>query len=57
MMSNLSQSKSDEKNLSTKIKWIGFKQLFFNSTIIAKERSLSLNALSARSATATIPNI
>lgn len=36
-VSNLSQSKSDEKNLSTKIKWIGFKQLFFNSTIIAKE--------------------
>jgi YidC/Oxa1 family membrane protein insertase len=31
----LSQSKSDEENLSTSVKWIGFKQLFFNSTIIA----------------------
>jgi len=34
---NLSQAKSDEENLSTRIKWIGFKQLFFNSTIIADE--------------------
>jgi YidC/Oxa1 family membrane protein insertase len=34
---NLSQNKSDEENLSTRVKWIGFKQLFFNSTIIAKE--------------------
>ncbi|PIF02009.1 MAG: membrane protein insertase YidC [Draconibacterium sp.] len=32
---NLSQSKSEDKELSTKVKWIGFKQLFFNSTIIA----------------------
>ncbi len=31
----LSQSKSDEENLNTRVKWIGFKQLFFNSTIIA----------------------
>jgi len=30
---NLAQNKSDEDNLSTKVKWIGFKQLFFNSTI------------------------
>jgi YidC/Oxa1 family membrane protein insertase len=34
---NLSQNKSDEENLNTKLKWIGFKQLFFNSTIIADE--------------------
>ena len=34
---NLSQNKSDEENLSTRVKWIGFKQLFFNSTIIAGE--------------------
>jgi YidC/Oxa1 family membrane protein insertase len=34
---NLSQTKSDEENLSTRIKWIGFKQLFFNSSVIAKE--------------------
>ena len=36
-VNNLSQSKSDEENLSTKVKWIGFKQLFFGSTIIANE--------------------
>ena len=34
---NLAKNKSDEENLSTKIKWIGFKQLFFNSTIISDE--------------------
>ena len=34
---NLSQNKSDEENLSTRVKWIGFKQLFFNSTLIAEE--------------------
>lgn len=34
---NLSQSKDDEENLSTRVKWIGFKQLFFSSTIIADE--------------------
>ncbi len=36
-VNNLSSSKSDEKELTTKVKWIGFKQLFFNSTIIANE--------------------
>lgn len=34
---NLAQNKSDEENLSTRLKWIGFKQLFFSSTIIADE--------------------
>ncbi|WP_321373737.1 membrane protein insertase YidC [uncultured Draconibacterium sp.] len=34
---NLDKNKSDEENLSTKVKWIGFKQLFFNSTIIGDE--------------------
>jgi YidC/Oxa1 family membrane protein insertase len=34
---SLSQNKSDEENLSTRVKWIGFKQLFFNSTIIAND--------------------
>ncbi len=34
---NLAQNKSDEENLTTKVKWIGFKQLFFSSTIIADE--------------------
>ncbi len=32
---NLDQNKSDEENLTTKVKWIGFKQLFFSSTLIA----------------------
>ncbi len=32
---NLAKSKSDEKNLTTRLKWIGFKQLFFSSTLIA----------------------
>ncbi len=36
-VNNLAQNKSDEENLSTKVKWIGFKQLFFGSTIIADE--------------------
>ncbi|NQU54386.1 MAG: membrane protein insertase YidC [Bacteroidetes bacterium] len=34
---NLGQNKSDEESLSTRVKWIGFKQLFFSSTIIADE--------------------
>jgi len=34
---NLSKNKSAEENLSTRLKWISFKQLFFNSTIIANE--------------------
>ncbi|MEZ5102921.1 MAG: membrane protein insertase YidC [Draconibacterium sp.] len=34
---NLSQSKSDQEDLSTRVKWIGFKQLFFSSTIIAND--------------------
>ncbi len=32
---NLSGNKSDDANLTTSIKWIGFKQLFFSSTLIA----------------------
>lgn len=34
---NLAQNKSDEENLTTRTKWIGFKQLFFSSSIIADE--------------------
>ncbi len=34
---NLSQNKTDEEDLSTRVKWIGFKQLFFSSTIIADD--------------------
>ncbi len=33
----LSKNKSDEEDLTTRVKWIGFKQLFFNSTIIADD--------------------
>jgi len=36
-MDNLGQNKSDEESLNTHVKWIGFKQLFFSSTIIADE--------------------
>ena len=36
-VNNLSQNKSEDKTLSTKVKWVGYKQLFFNSTIIANE--------------------
>lgn len=32
---HLSENKSDEESLSTSLKWISFKQLFFNSTLIA----------------------
>ena len=32
---DLSKSKSDEANLTTRVKWVGFKQLFFSSTLIA----------------------
>ncbi len=32
---NLDKNKSDEETLATRVKWIGFKQLFFSSTIIA----------------------
>lgn len=31
----LSQGKADQEDISTRTQWIGFKQLFFNSTIIA----------------------
>ncbi|MCG6187767.1 membrane protein insertase YidC [Maribellus maritimus] len=34
---NLSQNKNDDEDLSTRVKWIGFKQLFFSSTIIADD--------------------
>lgn len=36
-VNNLAANKSDEENLNTRLKWIGFKQLFFSSTIIADE--------------------
>jgi YidC/Oxa1 family membrane protein insertase len=36
-VNNLSKNKSAEENLTTPLKWISFKQLFFNSTIVANE--------------------
>lgn len=36
-VSSLSQVKSEEKDLTTRVNWIGFKQLFFSSTFIAGE--------------------
>lgn len=37
VVDNLSKTKSAEENLTTRLKWISFKQLFFNSSIIANE--------------------
>jgi len=34
---NLAKGKSDERNLTTRLKWLGYKQLFFSSTIIADD--------------------
>ncbi len=34
---NLSTSKSEKKDLTTKVKWVSFKQLFFSSTLISNE--------------------
>ncbi|MFA9391489.1 MAG: membrane protein insertase YidC [Prolixibacteraceae bacterium] len=34
---NLSLSKSDEETLNTPVKWIGYKQLFFSTALIADE--------------------
>ncbi|MDP4206816.1 MAG: membrane protein insertase YidC, partial [Bacteroidota bacterium] len=36
----LSESKSDAKSLRTKVQWIGFKQLFFSSVLIADQSPL-----------------
>ena len=36
-VNNLPQAKSEEKDLTTRVKWIGFKQLFFSSTLIADD--------------------
>ena len=33
----LSETKDDDEVISTKVKWVSFKQRFFNSTIIAKD--------------------
>lgn len=47
-LEQLSQNKSDEKNLSTKVKWISFKQLFFNSTLIANDAFANAQVRSER---------
>jgi len=38
---NLSETGSDDENISTKIKWIAFKQQFFSSIIFAKDAFLN----------------
>ncbi len=38
---NLDERKSDKKDFSTGLKWISFKQQFFTSTIIAKEKAFN----------------
>jgi YidC/Oxa1 family membrane protein insertase len=47
-LEQLSQTKSDEKSLSTRVKWISFKQLFFNSTLIAKDAFANAQVKSER---------
>jgi YidC/Oxa1 family membrane protein insertase len=37
----LSETKDDSENLITRVKWIGFKQRFFTSTLIAKDYFLN----------------
>jgi YidC/Oxa1 family membrane protein insertase len=39
----LSQSKDDEENLSTHLKWISFKHRFFSSLLVSKDYFLSAN--------------
>ncbi len=36
----LSESKSDSKSLRTQVQWIGFKQLFFSSVLIAEKNNM-----------------
>ena len=36
---NLNERSSDKKNFSTDLKWVSFKQQFFTSTIISKEKA------------------
>lgn len=38
---NLDERKSDKKDFSTGLKWVSFKQQFFTSTIIAKEKAFN----------------
>ena len=46
----LNANKSDEEDLSTRVKWIGLKQLFFTSTLIADESFPLANVRSTRMA-------
>lgn len=40
-MGELSETKDDSESLKTRVKWIAFKQQFFNTTIIANESFIS----------------
>ena len=42
---NLDERKSDKKDFSSPLKWVGFKQQFFTSTLIAKSGEFSTAAL------------
>ena len=42
---NLSKGRSADKLLNSRVKWIGFKQLFFSSTLIADESFLNASVL------------
>ncbi len=42
---NLDERKSDKKDFSSPLKWVGFKQQFFTSTLIAKSAEFSTAAL------------
>ena len=46
----LNASKFDEKDLSTRVKWIGLKQLFFTSTLIADDSFPMAHVISTRMA-------
>ena len=39
----LSETKDDEEDLKSKVKWVSYKQHFFSSTLIAKESFLNAN--------------
>ena len=41
VVDNLSQTKSESKSLSTRVKWVGFKQQFFSSVLIADQAFLN----------------
>ena len=45
---NLDERKSDKKDFSSPLKWVGFKQQFFTSTLIAKSTDFSTASLAVK---------